>query len=319
MPGPAAMRLQQLQLILALAQTGSLRAAADVLNVTQPALTKSLKQLEDELGTSLMIRTPRGMRLAPAGELLAARATTIMREVQRARDDIAWYTQNTGGSVTLGLSPGAAIYLTPAAIARFEARWPDVHIEVVDTLYPRMLAQLRAGEIDLAVGPLPTGHLGHDLHTQPLFASQHVIAARLNHPLAQARHLADLIDTAWVRTGPEGGPGDPANLDFAARGLPLPQVRLACESFSSVLALMPAMDVVGVMPRRFFERYGPRLDLAMLPIEDPLPSPIIHILCRADGPLSFPAQRLRDAFVQEADSLHDTGLNLSPTPRANAG
>ncbi len=317
MASPTTMRLQQLQLVLALAQTGSLRAAAEILNVTQPALTKSLKQLEDELGATLMIRSPRGTRLAPAGELLAARAATIMREVQRARDDIAWHTRQARGSVTLGLSPGAALYLTPAAIGRFEARWPEVHIEVLETLYPRMLAQLRAGEIELAVGPLPKGNLGSDIHAQPLFTSHHVIAARLDHPLASARSLADLTQAAWVRTGPEGGPGDPAHLDFAARQLPLPQVRLACESFSSVLALMPAMDVVGVMPRRFFDRYGPRLGLTMLPIEDPLPSPIIHILNRTDGPLTFPAQRLRDAFVHEAEALHDSGLNL-PTPQVDS-
>lgn len=300
------MRLQHLHLILALAQTGSLRAAAGVLNVSQPALTKSLRQLEDEFGTELMIRTPRGMRLAPAGELLAVRARNVLRELDKAREDIAWHTHHEHGSVSLGLSPGAAIHLSPAAIARFEARWPQVRVNVTDTLYPKMLAQLRAGELELAIGPLPDGNIGHDLRLHPLFASQHVIAARHDHPLAQARQLADLVDAAWVLTGPQGGPGDPANLGFQAYGLPAPTVRLACESFATVLALLPQLDVLGVMPRHFFERYGPHLNLVMVPVLDPLPCPTIHIVWRADTALGLPAQRLRDAFVHEADSLHTT-------------
>jgi len=295
------MRLQQLQLILAVMQAGSLRAAADMLNLSQPALTKSLRQLEEELGTPLMIRSPRGMRLAPAGELLAARAANVMREIQQARDDIAWHSRQGTGSVRLGLSPGAAIHLTPAAIARFESRWPQVRVHVIDTLYPTMLAQLRAGEIDLAIGPLPDGDIGHDLRLQPLFTSQHVIAARDGHPRVHARHLADLAEAAWVLTGPEGGPGDPAHLDFARVGLPSPHVRLVCESFATVLALLPALDVLAVMPRRFFDRYGPRLGLRMLAIQDRLPCPTIHILWRADGPLPIPAQRLRDVFIHEAE------------------
>lgn len=297
------MRLQQLQLILALAQTGSLSAAAGILNVSQPALTKSLRQLEEELGTELMIRTPRGMRLAPAGEILATRARNVMREIERARQEIDWHTQHGGGRVTVGLSPGAAIHLTPATLARYESRWPHVHIQVVDTLYPKMLAQIRSGEIELAIGPLPDGNIGHDLSVHPLFSSQHVIAARRNHPLAGTHRLADLGQANWVITGPQGGPGDPTNLGFAKLGLPAPTVRLACESFATVLALLPQMELLGVMPRHFFDRYGPGLGLVVVPVEDPLPCPVIHILWRADGALGLPAQRLRDAFVHEASTL----------------
>jgi LysR family transcriptional regulator, regulator of abg operon len=75
------MRLQHLQLIVALAEMGSLRAAASRLNVTQPALTKALRQLEDEFAAPLVHRTPKGVRLTPAGELLAARAASVAREI----------------------------------------------------------------------------------------------------------------------------------------------------------------------------------------------------------------------------------------------
>jgi DNA-binding transcriptional LysR family regulator len=72
-------RLQQLQLLIAIASGGSLRAAAEAMHVSQPGLTKALRQLEEEFGTELVLRTPKGARLAPAGELVAARGVDPAR------------------------------------------------------------------------------------------------------------------------------------------------------------------------------------------------------------------------------------------------
>ena len=292
------MRLQHLHLMLAIAQTGSLRASALALNVSQPALTKALHQLEDEFGCVLVQRSAKGARLAPAGELLATRAAAALREIERGREEIAWHQRHVEARVTVGLSPASAILLAPGAVARFGGRWPQVRLCVVDTLYPRALAQVRAGEIDLAIGPLPVEGVGRDLIVQPVFDSQNVIGARRSHPLSRARRLADLSDAAWVLTGPAGGPGDPMSL-----GQKAPKIRLECQSFTTLLALMPTLDVVGIMPRGFFDRYGPLLQLTTLPIEDTLPRLTIHVVSRGDAPLTLPAQRLVDAFVQEAGGL----------------
>lgn len=294
------MRLQHLHLLLAIAESGSLRASAQSLNVTQPALTKALRQLEEEFGTPLVLRSSRGARLAPAGELLAARAATVVRELDRAREEVAWHTRHDSARVSVGLSPAAAILLAPGASARFAVRWPKVRLRLVDALYPRALAQLRAGELDFSIGPLPVEGSGRDIAVQPLFDSQHVIVARRGHPLAQARQLADLVGAAWVLTGPRGGPGDPVSLGFGTLGLQAPDVRLECESFSALLALLPTRDMIGIVPRGFFERYAARIGLIELPIADPLPTTTIHAMSRADVPLTVPARRLLDAFVQEA-------------------
>jgi len=297
------MRLQHLHLLLTLAQTGSLRASAQALNVTQPALTKALKQLEEEFGTALVVRTPKGVHLAPAGELLAARAATVVREIDRAREEVAWHTQHTHATVTVGVSPAAALMLAPTAVARFQARWPQVRVRLVDALYPTALRQLRAGGLDLALGPLPATGLGPDLQARALVDSPEVIAARAGHPLARSRALADLRDAHWVLTGPALGPGDPAHLAFEQHGLPAPRITLECESFSTLLAVLPQMDAVALMPRRFFDSHGPRTGLVALPIADSLPMTTIHLFVRTDVPATLPTQRLVDAFEQEAKEL----------------
>jgi DNA-binding transcriptional LysR family regulator len=297
------MRLQHLHLILKLAQTGSLRASAQALNVTQPALSKALKQLEEEFGTALVLRTPKGVRLAPAGELLAARAATVVREIERAREEVTWHTQHAQATVTVGVSPAAALMLVPRAVTQFQIRWPQVRVRLVDALYPKVLQQLRSGELDLALGPLPSSGLGSDLDVQKLIDSPEVIAARESHPLAKCKHLVGLESASWVLTGPAHGPGDPEHLSLEALGLPPPRVKLECESFSTLLAVLPGMDALALMPKRFFDSHGPRTGLTALPITDALPKTTIHIFWRTDGPLTLPTQCLKENFEQEAKTL----------------
>lgn len=311
------MRLQQLELLTTLAQQGSLRAAAEVLNVTQPALSKSLRQLEEELGTTLVQRSAKGVRLAPAGELLAARAITVLRELDRAREDIAWHMGNTAGQITLGISPAVATLFAPGAVARFGSRWPRVKLCVRDALYPQALRQLRSGELDFVLGPVPAAGVGSDLVRHVLFHSQEVIAARRGHPLSDATRLADLAEARWILMGRAQGPGDPAHLPFEALGLKPPHVELECESFSTLLGLMSALDVVAIMPRSFLDRHGARAGLVSLPIEDPLPVTTIYAVQRADAPLTLPAQDLLEAFLQEAREISrgvrsDAAAALSP-------
>lgn len=294
------MRLQQLQLLLTLARTGSMRASATAMNVTQPALTKALKQLEEEFGTHLVSRTPKGVRLAPAGELLAARAATVIREIERAREEVAALAGQGNQTICVGVSPAAAVMLAPNAIAAFHARWPQVRVRFVDALYPRALEQLRSGELDLALGPLPAAGIGRDLQARALVDSPSVIVAKRGHALAGARHLEELQSASWLLSGPRLGPGDPAHLGFAEKGLAPPQVVLECESFTALLALLPGVNALAIVPRAFHEAHGPRMGLVTLNLEEELPPTKIHILFRAEAPLSLAAQRLLDVLQQQS-------------------
>lgn len=297
------MRLQQLQLLLTLARTGSMRASAAAMNVTQPALTKALRQLEDEFGATLVVRSPKGVRLAPAGEMLAARAATVVRELERAREELSALTRHTQTTLSVGVSPAAALMLAANTVCAFRSRWPEVRIRLVDALYPRSLEQLRSGELDLALGPLPPAGIGRDLQAWALMDSPSVIVAKKGHPLSQARMLDELVGAQWLLSGPRLGPGDPVHLGFAQRGLADPQVVVECDSFSTLLAVLPGMNTLAIVPVRFFEVHGPRMGLVALALQEQLPATTIHIFSRADAPLSLPAQRLVDTFLQEAAGM----------------
>lgn len=296
------MRLEQLQLIQALSVHGSLRAAAKAMNLSQPALTKAVRLLEEELAAPLVDRTPKGVRLTPAGSLVAARAATVLREIDRARDDVAWQLSHAASRIAICVSPAAAISVLPGALARLRARWPQVLVQVVDAVYPRALTMLRAGEVELAVGPLPPEGAGRDLRVQALFDAQRVLVARPGSPAAGARTLADLQRVNWIVAGPTAGPGDPAHLGFDVPGLPTPPVSVTCESFSTLLALLVTSDAVAVMPESFYDEYAALHGLLRLPIVDPVPKVTVHVAWRADAPLGAPAGHLLDALEQEARS-----------------
>jgi DNA-binding transcriptional LysR family regulator len=280
-----------------------MRASAVEMNVTQPALTKALKQLEEEFGTTLVVRSPKGVRLAPAGEMLAARAATVVREIDRAREELGALTQTSQTTLSVGLSPTAALMLAANTISTFQARWPQVRVRLVDALFPRAMEQLRSGELDLAIGPIPPTGLGRDLQSHALMDSPSVIVLKKNHPLAKARRLEDLSDAQWLLSGPRLGPGDPVHLGFEQRGMTLPNIKVECDSFSTLLAVMPQMQTLAIVPQRFYEVHGPRMGLVALGLQEKLLSTTIHLIFRADAPLSLPAQRLLDTFSQEAATI----------------
>lgn len=297
------MRLQQLQLLIAIAETGSLRASSRALNLTQSALSKSLQLLEDELGAQLVSRTAHGARLSPAGEAFAARAAVALRELKRGRDEV---TAAVGGAlppVSVGLSPTAAVALAPGAVARFKARGDVVHVKFRDVLYPRSVQMVRSGELDFAVGPLLTTEIANDLASHELHVSRTVIVVRQGHPLEHSSSLATLIDAEWLLSGPLGGPGDPSTLGFEALGLEAPRPRLVCESTSTVLAMVSRCDMVCVLPDIFFKLYAARMNLVQVPVNEPLPTNPVVAIWRSDVPQTLSAKRMLDAFVLEAQSL----------------
>lgn len=294
------MRLQQLELIVALAAFGSLRAAASALHVTQPALTKALRQLEEEFATPLVQRSAKGVRLTPAGESVRARGASALREIQRARDDVAEMTRTGNARVAVCVSPAAAVLLMPGALARLRVRFPKTRASVVDALYPRSLTMVRAGEVDLAVGPLPTGGLDIDIRAQSLCESEAVLVVRQQSAHASARSLAELIDATWVLAGPVDGPGDPRRFILGGKELVSPMVALECESYSSLLALLPSMDAVALVPRSFQDRFGATVGLAKIDIAENLPPVRLHAIWRAGTPLTTSAAALLDSLEQEA-------------------
>ncbi len=165
----------RLRVLVAIAKHGSLTAAAAALHYTQPSISHHLSRLEAEVGTPLLVRAGRGVRLTEAGRLLARRAEEILGRLEAAGAEIATYAGLRRGTVRLAAFPSALGTVVPWAAAHFRQAYPHLELALREEEPPQALDALRAGEVDVALvfdhGATATGAdmTVQDLFVEPLY------------------------------------------------------------------------------------------------------------------------------------------------------
>jgi DNA-binding transcriptional LysR family regulator len=243
-------KLRQLRNFIAVLEAGSLRRAAEMLGLTEPALSKSIRQLEGLLQVPLLDRGPRGMRATAYGELLAVHARTACNELDQAVEGLGELHGNTRGIVRVGTGPSCAMIELPQAIVRFQARCPDVRIVVREGLSYELVPQILQGELDFAIVSAEPDVADPDLMMQPLVASEVRIVARQGHPLAGAAELPPtaLIGARWLLPPRK----DTVRMNFERNHarLKLGELNVVAESSSLllILSLLSSTDYLAVVP-----------------------------------------------------------------------
>lgn len=193
-------------ILLECARRGSLGRAAAALNMTQPAITRTLKQLEAGYGVALFERNTRGVVLTVYGEALLPYANLIVSETGNAEDVIRQMRGASRGVVRVGGVSSVVSSFIVAAIAMTRQRHPDIRFQVVEELEDRLLDALKSGEIDIAVSPEPYVDDEIMLATQDTLHDAVFVCARPQHPLARSQpSLADMAAQDWALP-PSGTP-----------------------------------------------------------------------------------------------------------------
>lgn len=298
------MKLQTLQALIYIEEVGSLRAAAQLLHQSQPALSAAIQQLEEELQAPLLVRTKRGVSLTSFGQAFMKHARLIVSESRRAHEVIGQLRGHWEGHITFATSPAIALGPLPKALASFAGEFPAVTVNVRDGLYPSVSPQLRDGTLDFALTAAHKHDIDADLEAQALHVSDVVIVGQRDHPQAKATRLAELQACRWAFSSAPRGPGAIIRDAFARQGLPEPRLGIVCESFLALPGVLAHTDLLTTMPRGLYERNAFRDRLCILPIEDPLPSPTIFVLRRHDLPLT-PAASGLIRWIQHYAHLED--------------
>ncbi|MDQ6620247.1 MAG: LysR substrate-binding domain-containing protein [Pseudomonadota bacterium] len=308
------MKLNHLRDVLAVAERGSLRAAARHLGVAQPALTRSIQELERELGVPLFERRPTGVALTDMGGLFVRRASAVRSELQRAREEIDQIRGKMYGQVSACLSTVPHIALLPYALPAFRARYPEVHLDLTEGLFPTVETSLRAGIVDLYIGPPPGAMTTPDLLVEKLFANTRVILGRKGHPLTHARSLRDLIDAQWLSTSVFLNSNEELAPLFAEHGLPAPRLAVQAHSALTMLVAIAYSDLLGMLPVQWTEFPLTRDNLQRIAVAEALPAPPICIVRRAGLPLTPAAEYFCD--MMRRASAH---VKTARTGRAKPG
>jgi DNA-binding transcriptional LysR family regulator len=189
--------VRRLRVLREVAARGSFSAAAEALAFTQPAVSRQIATLEAEAGAQLVERSARGIRLTPAGELLVGHADAIVDRLATAESQLAALAEGTRGRLRLGAFPSANATLIPLAIAAFRDAHPGIELRLAEQVTSTALADLAAGELDLAVVS-SAGELDvpEGVAFELLMDDPHLVA--LPRAGREQLALADLRDETWI-------------------------------------------------------------------------------------------------------------------------
>jgi LysR family transcriptional regulator of abg operon len=295
-------RLNRIRDFVAVIESGSIRAAARKLGVSQPAMTKSVRKLEEELHVQLMQRTTRGVVPTRAGKAYLARARVIQAEVRKADEELAEIAGSPGGRVAFGVSLAMTILVLPEALAAFRLQHPASHIRVVEGPPHALVPLVREETLDFVVGPQLRGTLDTGIRFRPLFRTRLVVAGRRGHPLRDARSLRELADGSWLVFVPTES-GGLIQQAFAAANVPLRGPTVHCESFGGLLGLLAKTDTLTMVPQPVLSDPVAGERLQGIVVKEALPTFTIGLYSRADTPFTRAAGAMARAVTAAARRL----------------
>ena len=294
------MKLHHFRDVVAIAEQGSLRAAARHLHVAQPTLTRSVAELERELGAPLFDRRKRGMIVTAIGQSFVERARAILNEVRRASEEVQQLIDKGTGTVVVGLSIAPHLAMLPDALPPFRKRYPKVQLHIIEGFYPTLEGGLRDGSLDFYVGPKPESALPDDLMLEELFTNTRTILCRKGHPLSRARSLSELTGAEWVTTSITLNAEEELNRPFEEEGLPLPRLMMRTQSALSLIVSLTCTDLLAMAPIQWMS-YLPTADsLGTIRIKEGLPAPTITLIRRSQTPLTPAALYFADLMRRSA-------------------
>lgn len=277
-------RMRHAHLLLEIEKRGSILHAARALGISQPAATKLLRALEQDLGLRLFNRTNRGVEPTEYGAALLRHCGSMVSQLSRAAADLDELSRGNDGHVTVGtLLAGSALVL-PTVIARMRRRQPGISVRVREGTIDVLLDGLRGGEIDVIIGRFPVRPTEGNVGQKPLYEGRISVVARAGHGLARKRRLglADLAGRDWILPPAETTLRAQFDRAFRAAGLAPPRCSVESVSFLINRHLLIRTDLIGIMPHHVVEPDVAAGLLHALPISLPFSFDPFGIIFRTD-------------------------------------
>lgn len=241
--------LRQLRMLLALSKAGSLSAAADALHVTQPAISKSLGEVERALGKTLFLRRGRSIRATPLGAQMVRLAQRMEQLLRRGSEEAAALMRGASGELLIGATNAALNPLLFDTIARMKEELPQLSLAVRTHALSGMFEDLRQGRLDLVVAR-QVGDAPPELRAHSVMPVQERVVISSVHPLARERRLSweTLNQQAWIWPLPGTRSRVRRDRFWHQLGLPLPSNVLQTDDLMLTLGLLQRMPLVAIMP-----------------------------------------------------------------------
>ncbi|KJU81180.1 LysR family transcriptional regulator [Ectopseudomonas chengduensis] len=290
------MKLHQLKALVAVYESGSIQDAARTLHMSQPALSKSIKELESTFGVPLLVRSNRGITATEYGERLVRRARLMLSEARRAREEIEALKGDMDGKVSIGISPATPGTQFIAALNRYGKRYPKVQLQIHEQRPSKLMLSLREGQVDIALCSQPASRYNDGFQWTELYTQPSVLAVRKGHPCRNVHSLRELREQQWLLQ--DSLDKSRIGLMFEQYRIPPPERIIECSSGVMFCELALKTDAVSYWPIRvlkYVQMLGQNLEV--LNLQEIPPALNVSLVYRNQELITREAQTLVDELV----------------------
>jgi DNA-binding transcriptional LysR family regulator len=295
------LKLRHLQLLVALDEFRHLGRASEFLSVTQPAVSKTLAEIERMYGLTLFTRSTRGTEPTAYGAAVVRFARSVLADYQRTSDELAGVASGAAGRTSVGAMVVAMPALVLQAVALLKKRSAQTTVLIEEGDLTRLLPRLRVGELDLFVGRLEPGYASPDLETEALYSEPMCIVARPDHPLAALPRpdWKQLAGVPWVVPPPWASSRMKLEQLFYKHRLLPPLDIVETASFLATLTFVRERPAIGFLARGVAQHFAREGLVTILRVQVPISLPSVGIISLR-GRSQTPAADLLVSCLREA-------------------
>lgn len=298
------LKLKHLQLLIALDQFRHLGRTAEFLSVSQPAVSRTLGEIERMFETALFDRSTKGTEPTPTGQTVIGFARRVIAEYEKTRDALQTRQDGSAGRVSLGAMAVATPVLLAQAMVHFKQAKPAATVLVEEGDLTRLLPRLRMGELDLIAGRLEPGYAAPDLHTEALCQESMCLICAPQHPLASLKRVSwpQLQTQRWVMPPPWATSRTKLHQLFYKNRLDPPADCVETASLLVTINLIHALEAIGFVARNVGLHLQSQGQAHVLPMSLQLELPPLGIITLAGQIPSTTAQQLISVIRQVAST-----------------
>jgi DNA-binding transcriptional LysR family regulator len=293
------LKLRDLRLLDVVVRSKSMARAATQLNLTQPAVSKAISEMEHVLGVRLVDRSRQGVEPTPYGRALLKSAVAIFDDLRQGVREIEFLSDPAAGDVRIAATEPIASGVLPIVVARIARQYPRISVYVTQSPIAVLehrtpqYRDLRERNVDLVLGPFVRPFAEDDLEAELLFEEKPMVVAGVHSKWARRRRveLADLIDEPWCMAPPDTLVGSRCVEAFRASGLEVPKRTVLATSIQLYNGLLATDRFLSILPDSLLQFSAKRFGLKGLPIELPVPPRLIGIVTVKNRTIS-PAARV---------------------------
>lgn len=286
------LQLRMLRAIVAINEQQSLLKASSALGITQPALTRTLRDIETILGAQIFERHPRGVTPTAFGTLAAEAAQRILAEIDRLEEEVAHFHTGKSGVVSIGAMAPAAVGVLPGYFSFLRACAPDLEINVRQGTIDELTVLLERGEVSFIIGRLyPPPHRADRFEREPLYFERVSILARSGHPLFSEPEISIPVLAGYAFVLPTMSHQVESEFETLLTSLGL-SIEVKSAPLTFLRELLHSSDCLTISPPQSMGGDIRRGSIAVIPFEMPGPPRPAGVLLRSDRVLNKQEQRV---------------------------